>query len=86
MHFLDQMSVGACQDIHAIIIGGLVPVADGYLSPADQQSLGVANDVVRYPFDLAKAESTLRDIGIVKGPDGPLAFVSASKNVASTFL
>ena len=52
------------------LLGGLVPVADGYLSPQDQANLGVADDVVRYPFDLARAEQTLRDLGITKGADG----------------
>ena len=58
MHFLDQMSVGACQDIHAIIIGGLVPV--GVEKVSEQRVPGVylvIHSARRDPFVRLKTAS-----------------------------
>jgi peptide/nickel transport system substrate-binding protein len=47
-----------------------VPVADSWIGPDWIQYRDVESSIVRYPFDLRRAEQALGEVGFTKGADG----------------
>jgi ABC-type transport system substrate-binding protein len=51
-------------------MGGLVPVADSYVSPGDSVYREVQGGIVRYPYDPRQAAQLIEELGYSRGPDG----------------
>jgi peptide/nickel transport system substrate-binding protein len=50
--------------------GGLIPVADSYVSPSQPEHKDVAAGVVRYAYDPQRAAQLIEELGYVRGADG----------------
>ncbi len=58
------------QTMAEVIEGGLVYVADGWLSPSVPEYAEVAKSFVRYEYDPAQARREIQALGYTAGPDG----------------
>jgi len=51
-------------------LGGLMPVAHSYVSPAQPEYKSVESSIVRYDHDPRRAAQLIEGLGFAKGPDG----------------
>lgn len=51
-------------------LGGLMPVAHSYVSPAQPEFKAVESSIVRYDYDPRRAAQLIEGLGYTKGPDG----------------
>ncbi len=70
LHALDR------QQIVDVFLGGLVPVADSFISPSDPDYSQVQPLVTRYPYDPRMSSELIQSVGYTRGPDN--AFVDAT--------
>jgi peptide/nickel transport system substrate-binding protein len=51
-------------------LGGLMPVAHSYVSPAQPEYRAIESSIVRYDYDPRRAAQLIEGLGYAKGPDG----------------
>jgi len=51
-------------------LGGLMPVAHSYVSPAQPEYKSIESSIVRYDYDPRRAGQLIEGLGYAKGPDG----------------
>ena len=67
------------QGITDVITGGLGPIADSWISPADPMRKDLEASISKFPYDPTKALQTLAQAGWTKGPDGILTHTAGEK-------
>jgi len=64
MHAMDR------EEMVESLQAGLAPVAHAFLTPMDSEFEGVQRQIVRYPFDTARAQQMILGLGYARGTDG----------------
>ena len=70
------------QQIVDIFLGGLVPVADSFISPMDPDYAQIQPTVVRYPYDTRTAVDLIQSVGYTRGPDGAFLDPATGRKVS----
>jgi peptide/nickel transport system substrate-binding protein len=60
------------QQIVDTLMGGLVPIADTFISPNAPDYRAIESNIVRYPYDPTRATRMLEELGYTRGGDGLL--------------
>ncbi len=64
LHAIDR------QQMSDVFLAGLAPVADSFVNPSQAAYKAVESNIVRYPFDVRRAQQLIEGLGYTKGADG----------------
>jgi peptide/nickel transport system substrate-binding protein len=64
LHSIDR------QQMSDVFLAGLAPVADSFINPSQPAFRAVESNIVRYPYDVRRAQQLIEGLGYTKGADG----------------
>jgi peptide/nickel transport system substrate-binding protein len=73
LHAIDR------QQMSEVFLAGLAPVADSFVNPSQPTYKAVESSIVRYPFDVRRAQQLIESLGYTKGADGMYQDASGQK-------